>query len=244
MRLSKIRRVLENIKCENCDNDYNFDIKIIDDVIMIKCERCSHWKHFDSDGNDITPKVNDEVVIFDCYGEKNAIGKIIDDSNLNQLKIQSGVATFFESPFGIKKYEPKFDWVIFEGGNWYYSDKFENRRNCEDFADAKIFKNITKDEMYKIGEELFKGCRCIWIVLEYERALREYEARVYVTIAGIKYKWGRFTDIQEALRMAQEGYKVAYNYNDKYEFILDGKIGSLDPDIIINAKWRIILDNE
>jgi ABC-2 type transport system ATP-binding protein len=29
---------------------------------------------------------------------------------------------------------------------------------------------------------------------------------------------------------------------DSGEFILDGKIGSLDPDIIINAKWRIILD--
>jgi hypothetical protein len=244
MKLYNIRKVLEKIKCENCDNDYNFDIKIIDDVIMIKCERCKHWKHFDSDGNDITPKVGDKVLIFDRCGETNKKGTLIDNSKLDQLKIESGISTFFESPFGLKKYEPKFDWVIFEGGNWYYSDKFGNRNNCEDIADAKVFENITKDEMYKIGKELFKNCRCIWLVLEYERALKEYEARVYVTISGIKYKWGSFIDIREALRMAREGHKVAYTYNDKYEFILDGKIGSLDPDIIINAKWRTILDNE
>ena len=42
-----------------------------------------------------------KVLIFDRCGETNKKGTLIDNSKLDQLKIESGIATFFESPFSI-----------------------------------------------------------------------------------------------------------------------------------------------
>lgn len=135
-------------------------------------------------------------------------------------------------------------WIIVVQGDCYYTHATKNnliRGLDPNFEDAIIYENETKEEVNKIAKEIYKDCRCFWWIESYDKELIAYIKRTYVDVDTKKYKWGRYLEIIEALKLAKDGVIIGYQYDNASYFIEDGKLPDyLSTELIINAKWRVI----
>jgi hypothetical protein len=168
------------------------------------------------------------------------------DSLIDQLKIQTKNSEYYE----VFKLQEEFSeahedsvgqtigYVVVVQSTKYLSNIPEIY--CDDISKATLYKGITKNEVIAIAKEALKNCRCMWSISRYDIALKEYDKRIYVDETKTM-KWSEYIDIQDAIRLVQEGNIVGYTIDGDVHFLRPGDVPeNLPISTILNAKWRSI----
>ena len=133
------------------------------------------------------------------------------------------------------------EYVIEIQNDSYYTPNFlSNGRLDYNINNAIIFKSSTKESIKEIGKSLLYNTRCMWRVVEYNEALEEYNNKHFVTINGIKYEYGDYLDVKQAIIDVYEGNDAACIIGNKIKK-LEKSIDNISTDMILNGTFRELI---
>ena len=133
------------------------------------------------------------------------------------------------------------EYVIEIQNDSYYTPNFlSNGKLDYNINNAIIFKSSTKESIREIGKSLLFNIGCMWRVVEYDEALEKYNNKYFVTINGIKYKYGDYLDVKQAIIDVYDGNDVACIIGNKIKK-LEKSIDNISTDMILNGTFKELI---
>ena len=133
------------------------------------------------------------------------------------------------------------EYIITIQNDSYYTPNFiYNGKLDYDINNAIIFKSSTKESIKEIANSIFISTRCVWKVVEYNKALEDYNNRHFVFIDGIKYEYGDYLDVKQAIIDVYSNNDVACIIGNKIKK-LEKNIDNISTDMILNGVFKELI---